>query len=96
MSTTVERDERTIAVENASYRWAYQVMSFGLLAIVAYRGLVLGEDHWELLGLVLLGGIVPTAYQARHHVLGRSWMLLMVVTAVAALAIGAAIVFLRR
>ena len=36
MSTAspVERDERTEAVENASFRWAYLVLSYGLLAAV--------------------------------------------------------------
>ena len=33
---SVQRDERTVAVENASYRWAYLFLSFGLLALVAY------------------------------------------------------------
>jgi hypothetical protein len=37
MSTipTVHRDERTLAVENASYRWAYLFLSFALLLLVA-------------------------------------------------------------
>ena len=35
--TLVQRDERTIAFENAGYRWSYLFLSFGLLALVAYR-----------------------------------------------------------
>ena len=36
MSTpqAVERDERTVAVENASYRWAYLVLTYALLVDV--------------------------------------------------------------
>jgi hypothetical protein len=42
MSTpqTVERDERTVAVENASYRWAYSLLTYALLVDVMYRSLV--------------------------------------------------------
>ena len=55
--TVVHRDERTTAVENASYRWAYLVLSFGLLLIVAFRSFVYGESAWDLLALVVLGGL---------------------------------------
>ena len=36
----IMRDKRTVATENASYRWAYVVLSFGLLVnrrIVSWR-----------------------------------------------------------
>jgi hypothetical protein len=52
----VDRDERTIAVENASYRWAYMFMSFGLLLLVGYRSFVHHESSWDLFALVILGG----------------------------------------
>jgi hypothetical protein len=69
---SVMRDERTVTVENASYRWAYLVLSFGLLAIVAYRAYVAQESSWDLLALVILGGLVATAYQGAHNILTRS------------------------
>ena len=31
---SVERDERTVAVENASYRWSYLVVTYALLVDV--------------------------------------------------------------
>ena len=46
----VVRDERTIAVEDASYRLAYGFISFALLLDVMYRSLVRREAPWELLG----------------------------------------------
>ena len=64
----VQRDERTIAVENASYRSAYLFLSYGILALVAYRSFVLHESGWDLLALVILGGVVTTAYQGIHGV----------------------------
>jgi hypothetical protein len=81
------RDERTDAVENASYRWGYLVLSFGLLATTAWRSFVRGESAWDLLALVVLGGIVAGVYQGREMVLSRRWVMLAVLAmAVAALA----------
>jgi hypothetical protein len=76
MSTanTVDRDERTEAVENASFRWAYLALSFGLLADVACRSLLYREAAWDLMALVVAGGAVATAYQAAHRVLARQWL----------------------
>jgi hypothetical protein len=71
--TVVQRDERTVAVENASYRWAYLLLSFGLLLTVAYRSFVYQESPWDLLGLVILAGLFTAAYQGAHHVLTRRW-----------------------
>lgn len=82
----IMRDERTVATENASYRWAYFVLSYGLLASTAYRAFVRGEPSWDLLALVILGGVVATAYQGSHRVLSSRWAML------AAAAIGIAIV----
>lgn len=71
---SVSRDERTTVVENTSYRIAYLVMSFGLLASVAYRGFVLQESSWDLLALVILGGVTATMYQGIYKVLSRRWI----------------------
>ncbi len=62
------RDERTIAVENASYRLAYCVLQFGVLISVAYRGLMFDQACWDLLGLVILTGWIAMAYQGAHQV----------------------------
>ena len=40
----IHRDDRTVLIENASLRWAYFVMSFGLLGVVAYRSYALRES----------------------------------------------------
>jgi hypothetical protein len=67
MSTpqVVERDERTAAVENASYRWAYAVLTYALLLDVMYRSLFRHEAAWDLMALVIVGGAICTVYQAR-------------------------------
>ena len=67
--SSVQRDERTLHVENASYRWAFHVFAYGLLLIVAYRSFVANETAWDLLALVIVGGMVTSAYQWRHDIL---------------------------
>jgi len=87
-----ERDERTTAVENAGYRWSFLVLSFGLLAIVAYRSFSRGEKPWDLVALVVLGGVVNVAYQGFGRVIYRRWIVLAVVTTIAAALLAALMV----
>jgi len=81
---SVSRDERTAVVENASYRIAYLVMSFGLLVCVAYRSFVLQQSSWDLVGLVILGGAPATLKQGTNKVLSRRWILATVATVILA------------
>ena len=74
-SECVERDERTVAIENASYRWAYLLLTYALLVDVMYRSLVRHEASWDLLALVVVGGAVCTVYQARQKILGHGWVM---------------------
>lgn len=90
-----ERDERTIAIENAGYRWSYLVLSYGLLGIVAIRAFARGESPWDLLALVVLGGVVNAVYQSRERVLARRWMLVTAITLLLAGLVAAGMVFLR-
>lgn len=93
-STT--RDERTVVVENVSYRFAYLVMSFGLLASVAYRSFLLKQNSWDLLALVLLGGVTATLYQKTQKVLSRRWMVATLAIVVIAGLIALAFVLIRQ
>jgi hypothetical protein len=70
------RDERTIAVEEASYRIAYGFLTFALLLDVMYRGLARGEAAWDLLALVIAGGAISTLYQWRQKTLSRQFLLM--------------------
>lgn len=69
------RDERTIAVENASYRLAYTALAYGVLLSVIYRGFVLQEASWDLMALVILSSGIATFYQGRHKILDRRMLL---------------------
>ena len=75
--------------------FAYLVMSFGLLASVAYRSFMLRQNSWDLLALVLLGGATATMYQGTHKVLSQSWMMATIVTLVIARIIAFAYVLIR-
>jgi len=70
----VKRDERTVAVENASYKWACIFITFALLIDVMYRGAVRNEAAWDLMALVIVPGVVCTMYQARQKILGQGWV----------------------
>ena len=80
MTTLVPRDERETRVDVAADRTGYLVVSYGLLLIVAYRSFLTGEAAWDLIGLVILGGIVGLADRARHGMALGRWTLTLLVT----------------
>ena len=77
----LERDERTVAVEDASYRWGYLLLTYALLVDVMYRSGVRHEAAWDLMALIVLGGGVCTIYQARRRILGQGWVMKAVLAA---------------
>jgi len=92
---TVERDERTVAVEGVAYRWSYLVLSFGLLVIIGVRSFVNHESSWDLFGLLILGGAVNAGYRRLHRVLYRRWTVMVAVAMLLAALIAVAIATLR-
>ena len=96
MGEAIGRDERTTSVENGSYRWAYLVLSFGLLLSTAYRGFFLEQQSWDLLALVVLGGVITTTYQGTHRVLTRRWALVSLGALVGAVLLGVILVAVLR
>jgi hypothetical protein len=86
MNRWMVRDEREVAVDAAADRLSYLVVSFGLLAVVAVRGFVDREASWDLLALVVVGGLVGAAVRAQRRVVTQRWLVVLVATvAVAAL-----------
>jgi hypothetical protein len=92
---SIERDERIVSVENASYRWAYLLVSFGLLLDIIYRSTALKQSSWDLMALVLVGGAVATSYQGVNRVLTRRWAIVAITIMLAAAVIAATIVMTR-
>ncbi len=95
MARAVERDERTIAVEGDGYRWAYRVLSFGLLVIIGVRSFANHQSSWDLFALLILGGVVSAAYQGVHRVLHKRWVVMVAVTMLVAALIAVAIAAVR-
>jgi hypothetical protein len=83
----VDRDERTIAVQNATFKWGYLLVTYGLLASIAWRAFGKGEQSWDLLALVIGSGLLMTALQARERTIG--WR--ATALTIAAVVIGAAV-----
>jgi hypothetical protein len=90
MRTLMTRDEREATIDRAGDRVAYVVLSYGLLAIVAYRSFVEGQASWDLLALVVIGGLVSATYRLTHGVLTRQAALLLGLTAAVALIVAVA------
>jgi hypothetical protein len=80
MSSLVPSDTREDRIDLAADRIAYLVVSYGLLLSVAYRSFVNGDAAWDLIGLVVLGGIVGVAYRARQGAMSGRWTLVLVAT----------------
>ena len=96
MTAFADRDERTLAVENAGFRWAYQVVSFGLLILVGYRSVARSEAAWDLIGLVVLGGVVAAIYQWSHGALTKRRLMNGLAGVLVAATIASAVVWLGR
>jgi len=83
------RDEREAAVEQGGDRLAYIVVSYGLLLIIAYRSFVERQASWDLLALVVVGGIVSVGYRMRRRGLSRNALVLVGLTIAIAVVVGA-------
>ena len=95
MTRLMARDEREARIDDSADRIAYLVLSYGLLAIVAYRGLVERVASWELLALVVLGGVVGLAERLRHGVASPRWLTIGLVTLLVAAAVAAILALMR-
>lgn len=90
------RDEREAAVDRAGDRLAYLVLSYGLLLIVAWRSFVDGAAPFELLALVVVGGVVGAAYRVWHRAFTRESAIVVGLTVLAALIVAALVALAVR
>jgi hypothetical protein len=89
MTSPIVRDEREHAVDLAADRLAFLVVCYGALLLAAWRSFALGQQSWDLLGLVVAGGAVGLAYRVQKGVVNRPWALVLLVTILAAGAVAA-------
>ena len=73
-NNAVEKDERTVAVENAGNSLGYKVLLYAVLLDVMYRSFILREVVWDLLGIVIFSSLVGTVYQSRYKALPQTWV----------------------
>jgi uncharacterized membrane protein HdeD (DUF308 family) len=90
MNRLIARDERERSVDLAADRLAVLVLSFGILAIVAWRAFADREASWDLLGLLVLSGVIGTVY--RYSKQATSVRLVSVMTLAGVIALITAIV----
>ena len=95
MNRSFPRDEREAQVDLVADRLAYLVVSYGLLAAVGYRSFTGAGPTWDLLGLVVLGGVVGMVYRLAKGVLSGGWVLIVVATIVIAIVAGAVIMLVE-
>jgi len=95
MKPFVRRDERQAQVDLVADRLAYLVVSYGLLAAVAYRSLNRGDAAWDLMGLVILGGLVGLSYRISKGAVSGRWVLMLVATIGVAVVVGGVLVLTR-
>jgi hypothetical protein len=91
MQGLVPRDERELSVDLAADRISYLVLSYGVLAVAAYRSFVLDEAPWDLLALVIAAGTAGTAYRAVRGAASNRWVLVGLVSIAIAALVAAAI-----
>jgi len=96
MTSIVPKDERDTRVDLSADRVAYLVLSYGLLLSVAYRSFVNGDAAWDLIGLVVLGGVVGLAYRVRQGAASGHWTLMLAATIAIAFIVAAVVVVTAR
>lgn len=70
---TLKRDERTVAVENASFKWAWYFLVWPLTIAALYRQHVRHEEVGDLIALVCISSAIAIVYQYRHNVMVSYW-----------------------
>ena len=68
-----KRDERTVAVENASFKWAWYFLVWPLTIAALYRQEVWNEEVGDLIALVCISSAIAIVYQYRHKVVVSYW-----------------------
>lgn len=91
-----DKDERAILVEKSSYALAYTLITYAILLDVIYRAIVLKQATWDLLGIVILGGLAATLYQTRYKIANRSWVKAIALSVLAGLIIAVVLVAALR
>ena len=69
----VKRDERTVAVENASYKWAWHFLVWPLIIDAMYRQHSLNEEVGDLVALICISSSIAIVHQHRYQAVVSYW-----------------------
>ncbi len=64
----LKRDERTVAIENASFKWAWYFLVWPLTIVALYRQKAMNEEVGDLIALVCISSAIAIIYQYKHKV----------------------------
>ncbi len=92
---TVECDERTEMIQNASYKLGYLAVTFALLLDIALRAWGRSESAWDLFAVVIGSGLIVSLYQWRGNIVNRAWFRVAAVAFVVGLVVSIALGVLR-
>jgi hypothetical protein len=96
MLNNIEKDERTMSVENQSYRIGYLILDFGILIDIMYRAFMFNDSAWDLFGIIFIGGLITTIYQYKGKILTKNWVKSTVLISILSAIVGAAMVILFK
>ncbi len=91
----VEKDERTMYIENSSYKYGYLFTAFALLINIAYRSFNFNEAPWDLFGIIIISGFVMSIYQYKHNILEKTWIKMFILTLIIAFVASIIMVIIR-
>jgi hypothetical protein len=96
MGSLGPRDESETRIDLAADRIAYLAVSYGLLLSVTYRSFARGEAAWDLLALVVLGGIVGLAFRVSKGAVSGRGTIMIAATVGIAIVVSALLVIAGR
>lgn len=91
---SIEKDERSIFIENQSYKYGYMVLTFGILIDIIYRSVRFNEAPWDLFGLIFLSGLITTSHQYRYEIFSKNWLVSVLILALISAIIAAIVALL--
>ena len=91
----VTRDERTIAIENSSYKYAYFFLIAALFLDGVYRGILQDSHMWDFFLMFVAGGAVARGYQIHQKAVPDGWVRRGIGILVMGAAMGAFIAIIR-
>lgn len=96
MNNKTVKDERATFIENVSCKFGYNLITYTLLIDVIYRALVLDEAAWDLLGIIIISGLVMTLYQYKQKILEKNWLKTVVISSMVSFVIALAVAFMIK